>query len=130
MNHRVTTVILIYMHKNVYDAQLSFSFSTPSPSPCFPLNFGRLSHLYGQVTLLIAIFFIFHKMAASDLSEHIRDLPTPCFLLNLKRIKHNADLMIQRCQAFGIKLRPHMKTAKTVYVHVCKSNKEIAVIHY
>ncbi|KAK2139691.1 hypothetical protein LSH36_1654g00017 [Paralvinella palmiformis] len=55
-------------------------------------------------------------MAASDLSEHIRDLPTPCFLLNLKRIKRNADLMIQRCQAFGIKLRPHMKTAKTVEV--------------
>lgn len=55
-------------------------------------------------------------MSELKLPVDIKDLPTPCFLLDLSRISHNVDTMIQRCHTLGIKLRPHMKTSKTIEV--------------
>ena len=49
-----------------------------------------------------------------ELPKTIADLETPCFLVDIDVVKRNCQRMIDRCQKFGVELRPHMKTHKTV----------------
>jgi D-serine deaminase-like pyridoxal phosphate-dependent protein len=44
------------------------------------------------------------------------DLPTPSLILDLDRLERNCDRMIRRAAELGVRLRPHMKTAKSADV--------------
>jgi D-serine deaminase-like pyridoxal phosphate-dependent protein len=44
------------------------------------------------------------------------DLPTPSLVLDLDRLERNCDRMIRRASELEVRLRPHMKTAKSVDV--------------
>jgi D-serine deaminase-like pyridoxal phosphate-dependent protein len=44
------------------------------------------------------------------------DLPTPSLVLDLDRLERNCERMIRRAAELGVRLRPHMKTAKSVDV--------------
>jgi D-serine deaminase-like pyridoxal phosphate-dependent protein len=44
------------------------------------------------------------------------DLPTPCLLLDAGKLASNIDCMNNRARTLGVKLRPHMKTAKSADV--------------
>ena len=46
----------------------------------------------------------------------LADIPTPALVLELPRLRQNAGFMAGRAAALGVKLRPHMKTAKSVDV--------------
>jgi D-serine deaminase-like pyridoxal phosphate-dependent protein len=46
----------------------------------------------------------------------VNDLPTPSLLLDLDRLERNCDRMIRRAAELGVRLRPHMKTAKSADV--------------
>jgi D-serine deaminase-like pyridoxal phosphate-dependent protein len=46
----------------------------------------------------------------------LADIPTPALVLELPRLRQNAEFMAGRAAALGVKLRPHMKTAKSVDV--------------
>jgi D-serine deaminase-like pyridoxal phosphate-dependent protein len=47
---------------------------------------------------------------------HLDDLPTPALILDLDRVERNCTRMIARAADLGVKLRPHMKTAKSADV--------------
>lgn len=47
---------------------------------------------------------------------HLADLPTPALLLDRKRLAANLAAMRGRTVAGGVRLRPHLKTAKSVAV--------------
>ncbi|MGN6390710.1 MAG: alanine racemase, partial [Gemmatimonadales bacterium] len=44
------------------------------------------------------------------------DLPTPSLILDLDRLERNCSRMIRRAAELGVRLRPHMKTAKSADV--------------
>uniref|UniRef100_UPI00398F0E3D D-serine dehydratase isoform X2 n=1 Tax=Pristiophorus japonicus TaxID=55135 RepID=UPI00398F0E3D len=44
----------------------------------------------------------------------VQQLLTPAFTVDIQKVKSNARRMIERCQALGVQLRPHMKTHKTL----------------
>jgi D-serine deaminase-like pyridoxal phosphate-dependent protein len=46
----------------------------------------------------------------------IRTLETPCLLLDLDRLERNCAHMLARASALDVKLRPHLKTAKSLKV--------------
>ncbi|HYC06114.1 MAG TPA: alanine racemase [Azospirillaceae bacterium] len=46
----------------------------------------------------------------------IQDLPTPALLLDVGRLRRNALRVRTKAQALGVRLRPHLKTAKSVEV--------------
>jgi D-serine deaminase-like pyridoxal phosphate-dependent protein len=46
----------------------------------------------------------------------LRDISTPCLVLDRAKLQTNADFMAARAKALGVKLRPHMKTAKSADV--------------
>jgi D-serine deaminase-like pyridoxal phosphate-dependent protein len=46
----------------------------------------------------------------------LEDLPTPSLMLDLDRLERNCARMIRRATELGVRLRPHMKTAKSVDV--------------
>jgi D-serine deaminase-like pyridoxal phosphate-dependent protein len=43
-------------------------------------------------------------------------LETPCLVLDIERLERNCERMLARAGALGVKLRPHLKTAKSVEV--------------
>jgi len=43
-------------------------------------------------------------------------LETPCLVLDVERLERNCQRMLARAGALGVKLRPHLKTAKSVEV--------------
>lgn len=43
-------------------------------------------------------------------------LDTPCLILDADRLERNAERMRLRCDALGVTLRPHLKTAKSIDV--------------
>jgi D-serine deaminase-like pyridoxal phosphate-dependent protein len=43
-------------------------------------------------------------------------LETPCLLLDIDRLERNCERMLARAGTLGVKLRPHLKTAKSVDV--------------
>ncbi len=46
----------------------------------------------------------------------IYDLQTPCLVLDQLRLQRNADRLTQRYAGTGVRLRPHLKTAKSIDV--------------
>lgn len=44
------------------------------------------------------------------------DLPTPCLILDLSRLERNVTRMRDRACELGVRLRPHLKTAKSAQV--------------
>lgn len=48
--------------------------------------------------------------------QTIADLKTPAFLIDLPTLKRNVAAMAARAQRLGVKLRPHVKTHKTVEI--------------
>lgn len=44
----------------------------------------------------------------------VAELPTPAFVVDEAVARRNAERMLQRCRALGLRLRPHMKTHKTL----------------
>jgi D-serine deaminase-like pyridoxal phosphate-dependent protein len=46
----------------------------------------------------------------------LQELPTPALILDLDRVERNCERMICRAADLGVKLRPHMKTAKSADV--------------
>ncbi len=47
--------------------------------------------------------------------QKIQDVETPAFLVDIDTVKGNVERMQQRSEKLGVKLRPHMKTHKTMY---------------
>jgi len=50
------------------------------------------------------------------LRVRLGDLPTPCLVLDRTRLARNVARMAARAKALGVRLRPHLKTAKSVDV--------------
>lgn len=48
--------------------------------------------------------------------EHFEHLPTPCLLLDRAAVEANCRFMAERMTKLGVRLRPHMKTAKSADV--------------
>lgn len=48
--------------------------------------------------------------------KHFDHLPTPCLLLDRAVLESNCRLMAERMMKLGVRLRPHMKTAKSADV--------------
>ena len=44
----------------------------------------------------------------------IEELPSPSFIVDINKVKRNCERMKRRCDSLGVKLRPHMKTHKTL----------------
>jgi D-serine deaminase-like pyridoxal phosphate-dependent protein len=57
---------------------------------------------------------------AVEVGEHgapsLSELETPCLLLDVERLERNCQRMLARADALGVRLRPHLKTAKSVEV--------------
>ena len=49
-------------------------------------------------------------------AETIFDLPTPALILDRQRLEANAERMRERVRQFGVTLRPHVKTSKSIDV--------------
>lgn len=49
-----------------------------------------------------------------DTAEFTKDLCTPALIVDLDIVNRNAQAMLDRFQKFGVQLRPHMKTHKTL----------------
>jgi len=55
--------------------------------------------------------------------QTIFDLPTPALLLDRTRLKRNAARMRDKVRQFGVTLRPHVKTSKSIDVLGVLSNQ-------
>ena len=51
--------------------------------------------------------------------QPVTEVSTPCFLVDVDIVRRNAQSMIDRCAGLGVKLRPHMKTHKCLWVFCC-----------
>jgi D-serine deaminase-like pyridoxal phosphate-dependent protein len=49
-------------------------------------------------------------------AHDLRELETPCLILELSRMDANIETMRQRMKRFGVPLRPHVKTPKSIDV--------------
>src|SRR5262249_59152962 len=49
-------------------------------------------------------------------AQRLDALETPSLLLDVDRLERNCARMLARAQALGVKLRPHLKTAKSAEV--------------
>ena len=49
-------------------------------------------------------------------ARSLLQLGTPCLLLDVERLERNCERMLARAAALGVRLRPHLKTAKSVEV--------------
>src|SRR5215469_16778344 len=54
--------------------------------------------------------------AATNVATTVEDLVTPCLLLDQFRMMRNVTRLRQRLQSFGVPLRPHLKTFKSIDV--------------
>ncbi len=53
---------------------------------------------------------------AMESNDELRGLETPCLLLDTGRMERNISRLKQRLDRLGVKLRPHVKTSKSVEV--------------
>src|SRR5262249_33075760 len=49
-------------------------------------------------------------------TQSLDALETPCLVLDIERLEKNCARMLARTQALGVRLRPHLKTAKSAAV--------------
>jgi D-serine deaminase-like pyridoxal phosphate-dependent protein len=59
-------------------------------------------------------FFAKHKQEPAKVGCTINDLRTPCLIINVEKATANAKRMAARAKKMGCKLRPHVKTHKTL----------------
>eukprot|EP00743_Colponemidia_sp_Colp-15_P008178 GILK01008869.1.p1 GENE.GILK01008869.1~~GILK01008869.1.p1 ORF type:complete len:373 (-),score=60.60 GILK01008869.1:100-1218(-) len=67
----------------------------------------------------------------ASLPVSVASLKSPCFLVDLKKAKANAERMLNRARSAEVKLRPHVKTHKTVQgalLQVGSSAQEAAIV--
>ena len=57
-----------------------------------------------------------HEPHGLERNVLLDELPTPSLILDLDRLERNCDRMIRRAAELGVRLRPHMKTAKSADV--------------
>jgi D-serine deaminase-like pyridoxal phosphate-dependent protein len=55
-------------------------------------------------------------MQKTDMPNDIHDLPTPALILDRSRLEANAARMREKVASLGVKLRPHVKTSKSIEV--------------
>eukprot|EP00049_Salpingoeca_infusionum_P002849 m.60531 g.60531 ORF g.60531 m.60531 type:complete len:379 (-) comp11821_c0_seq1:98-1234(-) len=48
------------------------------------------------------------------MAKHVSDLVTPCVLVYESIAQRNANTMLKRAETLGVKIRPHVKTHKTI----------------
>ena len=53
-------------------------------------------------------------VASAETAATLHDLATPCLLLDADRMERNIDRLRARLSSFGVTLRPHLKTSKSV----------------
>ena len=53
---------------------------------------------------------------AAERARDVAQLETPCLLLDIDRLERNCERMLARTRALGVRLRPHLKTAKSAEV--------------
>jgi len=53
---------------------------------------------------------------AAERARDVAQLETPCLLLDTDRLERNCERMLARTRALGVRLRPHLKTAKSAEV--------------
>jgi len=46
----------------------------------------------------------------------LHDIPTPALVLDLDKLEHNLDLMAAKAKRLGVRLRPHIKTHKSIEI--------------
>ncbi|XP_065523062.1 D-serine dehydratase-like isoform X2 [Lathamus discolor] len=54
------------------------------------------------------------RSTSTWLGAPLQQLPTPALTLDQATMRRNAERMRERCQALGLRLRPHVKTHKTL----------------
>lgn len=52
--------------------------------------------------------------ASKWLGAPLEQLPTPALALDQAKVRRNAERMQKQCRALGLRLRPHVKTHKTL----------------
>lgn len=68
----------------------------------------------------------FGDTASNFVGRSIGDLPTPCLVVDEDVVKRNCERMLAKAREAGVKLRPHVKTHKTVEIaelQVCFTSK-------
>lgn len=55
-------------------------------------------------------------MAANQRTKTLADLPTPCLVLDRSKLTANLKRMRDACERNNVRLRPHLKTAKSIDV--------------
>lgn len=48
------------------------------------------------------------------IGSHISTLPSPALVVSLPKVQENCERMRAKCVELGIRLRPHVKTHKTL----------------
>ncbi len=95
-------------HENTCDQALR----TPDPT------LGSLWLPRGKFkTPLIAAHLLLLYSEVANMSfkgRKLEELPSPSFIVDVNKVKRNCERMKQRCDSLGVKLRPHMKTHKTL----------------
>ncbi|WP_352976470.1 hypothetical protein [Mesorhizobium sp. M1428] len=64
------------------------------------------------------------NVAVSEPARTIDALITPALLLDRGRLERNIQGLAERARKFGVALRPHMKTAKSIDVARCAFHRE------
>ncbi|XP_064361706.1 D-serine dehydratase-like [Dromaius novaehollandiae] len=54
------------------------------------------------------------KPGSAWLGRRLEELPTPALAVSEATARRNAERMLERCRALGVRLRPHVKTHKTL----------------
>eukprot|EP01116_Phalansterium_solitarium_P009124 TRINITY_DN23157_c0_g1_i1.p1 TRINITY_DN23157_c0_g1~~TRINITY_DN23157_c0_g1_i1.p1 ORF type:complete len:408 (-),score=142.11 TRINITY_DN23157_c0_g1_i1:268-1491(-) len=54
------------------------------------------------------------KTSSHPLPSSLKAIPTPAFLVDIDALKNNCDVMLAKAKQLGVKMRPHMKTHKTL----------------
>jgi D-serine deaminase-like pyridoxal phosphate-dependent protein len=62
-------------------------------------------------------------------AQNLTALETPCLLLDVDRLERNCERMLARTRGLGVKLRPHLKTAKSAEVarHAIDASRGVTV---
>ncbi|XP_054586236.2 D-serine dehydratase isoform X3 [Nothobranchius furzeri] len=74
----------------------------------------KTPYLFQRSRLWFERVVIAPERAVSMEGQPLSALSSPALVVDIDKVKTNAQRMIERCQALGVQLRPHMKTHKTL----------------
>ena len=75
---------------------------------------GKFKKLQFQNTAAYLLLLYSKVAKMSFKGRKLEELPSPSFIVDVNKVKRNCERMKQRCDSLGVKLRPHMKTHKTL----------------